>query len=60
MNARWYIGEGDSTVIVNGETSDYPNTQIGQEITFEFYIRESGIDTREPTGATYGGTLGGT
>lgn len=40
---RWYIGDSDP-VVAEGELSNYPNTTIGEEVTFEFYIRESEID----------------
>lgn len=58
MASKYYIGT--EPIIVEGELSNFANTTIGEEVSFEFYIRESEVDTRPSTAATYGGSQGAT
>ncbi len=40
MSYRWYFGDQDDPVILEGHTGDYPNTTVGESYTFEFYIQD--------------------
>jgi len=57
MSTRYFVGT--EPIICDGELSDYADSTYGSEVTFEFYIRETGIDD-DTTGATYGNSTGAT
>lgn len=58
MNYTYTLENESDTIIVEGELSNYPNTTFGEESSFEFYIRESEIDSRG-YGLDYGSSYGG-
>ena len=43
MSYRWYFGDQNDPVILEGHTGDFPNTTVGETFTFEFYIQDDVI-----------------
>lgn len=58
MSTRYFVGT--EPLVVDGDLSgSYADTQYGNEVTFEFYIRGD-IEGDSGTGATYGESTGAT
>jgi hypothetical protein len=62
MSVNWTFETARDLIVLPGELSDYPNTTVGEEVTFEFYLKDDLADSGEfqATGSTHGGVTGST
>lgn len=56
MSTQYRLENADDEIIVNGETTTYPNVTLGETETFEFYLKDP-IDST--TTQNLGGTASG-
>jgi len=58
-NTQYRLENADDEIIVNGETTDYPNVTLGETETFEFYLKDPiDSDTIQNLGGTASGLTG--
>jgi len=60
MTVHYTLQNDNDYIVVNGDTSDYPDITLSETNTFEFYIKEDGLSVDLEGGGSAGGTYAGT
>ena len=59
MSHQYYLENESDTIVLDGETTDYPNITFGETNDFSFYLKgDVGHDQADATGGTASGATG--